>query len=241
MHSGTEQVRLLTLADHLEELRRRLAFSLLFLFAGIAIAATQLDLILQWLKRPAQPWLEHFAFFTPTEPLIAYTKVAVLSGLVLAMPFILAQVWGFVKIGLTVRERNLGLLFIGWGSFQFLLGVVIAYVLLLPASLNILLGIGQEELVPIISIDRYLSFVTTLGFWCGIIFELPVVLFLLARVGIVTSEWLRQQRPYAILVLVIVAAIVTPTTDIVSLVFFAIPMVVLYEASIWLTRFTRSH
>ena len=159
-----------------------------------------------------------------------------LAGLILAMPVILAQLWGFVRSGLTKRERSYGLAFIGWGSVLFLTGVAFAYFILLPASLHLLLGIGRSYLEPMLSIDKYLSFLTTLAFWCGIIFEIPAVLFLLAKVGIVTSEWLRQQRAYAILILFIIAAIVTPTTDPVNLFLMAVPMVLLYELSIWITR-----
>ncbi len=226
----------LTLAGHLEELRRRLGMSLAAWFVATALSFTQVEYIIQWLARPVQFVLPRFAYFTPTEPLIAYMKVAVLAGLILAMPIILAQIWGFVRAGLTPRERAIGLAFIGWGSVLFVTGILFAYLVVIPISLKVLLGIGTHYLEPVISIDHYLSFVTMLALWCGVIFELPAVLFLLAKVGIVTSEWLRQQRPYAILVLVIAAAIVTPTTDPVSLIVVAVPMVLLYEVSILVTR-----
>ena len=87
-----------------------------------------------------------------------------------------------------------------------------------------------------ISLDRYLAFVTTLLFWSGLVFELPVILVVLAKAGVVTSEWLRQQRGYAILALVILSAVVTPTTDPVTLLLMAVPLIGLYELSIWLTR-----
>jgi sec-independent protein translocase protein TatC len=226
----------LTLADHLEELRRRLCVSLVALFVAIGVSWTQVERIIDWLKRPAEGLFTHFAFFSPTEPLIAYIKVAALSGLILAMPIVLAQLWGFIQSGLTKRERAYGLAFILWGSVLFAVGAAFAYFVLLPTSLHLLLGIGRSYLEPMLSIDKYISFVTTLAFWCGAIFEIPAVLFLLAKVGIVTSKWLAQQRPYAILVLLVVAALVTPTTDPASLLLMAIPMVLLYELSIWITR-----
>ena len=226
----------LTFIGHLEELRRRLGISLASFLIAVAISATQMERVIQWLQRPVQPLVPTFAFFTPTEPFLAYTRVAVLSGFILAMPVILSQLWAFVRPGLTPRERSYGLAFVWWGSAQFLAGAVFAYEVLLPLSLNFLLGIGKGVLEPVISIDRYLSFVTTLVFWCGVVFELPVAIFLLAKVGIVTPEWLRQQRPYAILVLVTIAAIVTPTTDAISLFLLAVPMVLLYELSILMTR-----
>ena len=112
-----------------------------------------------------------------------------------------------------------------------------AYFVLLPASLQFLLKIGSHRLEPVISVDAYLSFVTTILGWTGLIFELPVALFILAKVGVVTPEWLRQQRSYAILILVIIAAVITPTTDPVNLMLMAVPLIVLYECSILVTQF----
>lgn len=226
----------LTLAGHLEELRRRLGIALAALLIGVGVSLSRVEWIVQWLRRPAGELLPPFAYFSPVEPLLAYVRVAVLGGLALAMPAILLQLWGFVRPGLSTRERSLGLTFIGWGSVQFLAGAAFAYYGLLPVSLRVLLGIGRDFLEPVLSIDRYLAFVTALLFWCGIVFELPVVLWVLARIGIVTPAWLAHQRPHAILILVIIAAVVTPTTDPVSLFLMAGPLVLLYELSILLAR-----
>ena len=225
-----------TFAAHLEELRRRLAISFLALLIGAGLSLTQAGRLMQWLQQPIAPLVPRFAYFTPTEPLLAYLKVAMLGGWVLAMPVILGQLWAFVQAGLTAKERALGVALICWGSLLFLAGGAFAYFLLLPVSLRVLLGIGSTFLVPIISIDRYLSFVTSLVFSCGLVFELPIVIVVLAKIGIVTPEWLRQQRPYAILVLAIVAAVVTPTTDPINMLLLMAPLVVLYELSIWVAR-----
>ncbi len=226
-----------TFAAHLEELRRRLGISLLALLVGVGISLTQAGRIIQWLQRPVAGLVPRFAYFTPTEPLLAYLNVAMLGGCVLAMPIMLAQLWAFLQAGLTTRERTLGLALICWGSLLFMAGVAFAYALLLPVSLRVLLGIGSTFMQPMISIDRYLSFVTSLVLSCGIVFELPVVIVALAKVGIVTPEWLRQQRPYAILILAIVAAVVTPTTDPINMLLLMAPLAVLYELSIWIARF----
>ena len=226
----------MNLAGHLEELRRRLGACLAALLVAIGISVAYVEQIIGWLSRPVEGRIPQFAFFTPTEPLVAYVRIAVLCGIILAMPVILWQVWAFIRTGLTSKERSYGLLFVGWGSVQFLAGAAVAYYGFLPASLRVLLGIGERFLAPVISIDRYLAFVTTLIFWSGVVFELPVVLLVLAKVGIVTAEWLRQSRPYAILILVIVAALVTPTTDPVNLFLLAAPLLLLYELSILLTR-----
>ncbi len=233
----TRTDRQLSVTEHLEELRRRLGICLVALLVAVGVSATQVEWLIQWLQRPAQPWLLRFAYFRLTEPLVAYIKVSVLAGIVLTMPVILWQVWAFIRAGLKPKERRLGLAFIWWGSALFAAGVAFAYVVLLPVAVRVLFGIGQDLLEPVISIDAYLSFVTGLTLSCGLIFELPAVIFLLAKVGVVTPEWLRQQRPYAILVLVIMAALITPTTDPVNLLLLAVPMVALYELSIILARY----
>ena len=227
--------RRLTLTGHLEELRYRLAICLAAFLFGFAISLTQATRMIVWLRRPAEPYVTHFVFFSPTEGLMAYVKVAVLSALSLSLPVVLWQVWAFLRLGLTKREKSYGGVFVGWGTVLFALGVAFAYGILLPASLKVLLGIGNRLLQPVLSIDQYLSFVITLTVWCGAIFELPVLLWFLAKIGIVTPEWLRQQRPMAILGMAIASGLLTPTTDPVNLILMMVPMVVLYEISIALT------
>lgn len=233
---SAQSTKQMSLVNHLEELRRRLGLSLLALIVTIGLSTTQIDRIIVWLQRPIESKIYRFAFFTPTEPLVAYLKVSILAGIVLAMPIILWQLWGFIRPGLEPKERTYGLVFVWWGSILFCAGVAFSYYVLLPVSLNFLLGIGSQYLEPVISIDRYLGYVTALSFSCGLIFELPAVLFLLAKIGIVTPTYLRRIRPYAILVMVIVAAIVTPTTDVVSLLLMTCPMLILYEFSIVMTQ-----
>lgn len=228
---GDEGPRL-TVIEHLDELRRRLLVSVATLLVTIGISLWQVERLVRWLQRPIEGLVPRLVFFSPTEPLVAYLQVAMLSGVTLAMPMALFQLWRFVRLGLTAPERTMGLAFIWWGSLLFGGGVAFAYYGLLPLSLTVLLGIGKGSLEPMISIGRYLSLVTTMAFWCGVIFELPVVLFLLATVGIVTPAWLRQQRPYALLALVTIAAVMTPTTDPFSLLVATIPMALLYELSI---------
>lgn len=225
----------LTLTEHLEELRRRLTISVATFVLAVGVGFRYAETVITWLQRPLGARLVPVVYFSPTEPLAAYLRVSLLVGVAAAMPVFLFHVWGFAKSGLTARERRLGTVLVVWGSAQFLAGVAFAYWALLPISLRVLLSIGQGTLMPLLSIDQYLRFVTGILWWCGLIFELPVVLWILSMVGIVTSEWLRQQRPYAIVILVTMAALVTPTTDPVNLLLMAVPLCGLYELSVWVT------
>jgi len=222
----------LTVVEHLEELRRRVGLCLLTVFATSGATLWFADRLIGWLQRPAGTLLPRLAFFSPTEALIAYMKVAVVGGSVLALPVILYQVWAFLRPGLTVRERLYALVFVWWGSALFVLGAALAYGVCLPLFLRFLLTIGSPHLEPVLSVSRYLSFVLGVMLTCGLLFELPVVVFVLTRVGIMTPHTLRRRRGLALLVLVSVAAVVTPTTDVLSLILMTIPLVGLYELSI---------
>ena len=228
-----------TIAEHLEELRRRLAVCLLAVLAGSAASLAFCDRIIEWLKRPAGTLLSRFAFFSPTEAVVAYTKLVVFSGLVLALPVVWWQVWAFVRPALTAQERWRAAWFVWWGSVLFVLGGAFAYTVCLPMFLAFLLGIGRPYLEPVISINQYLAFVTGIMLMCGVLFQLPLVIVVFTRLGVISHETLRRYRSLALLGMLIVAAIATPTTDAVSLILVTIPIVVLYEVGIILSRVSR--
>ena len=230
----------LTFVQHLEELRGRLGVCLLAVAVGSVASWCVAERLLEWLKRPAGWYLPMLAVFTPTEALMAYMKLALGGGVVLAMPVMLYQLWHFVQAGLTWRERALGLAFVWWGSVLFALGAAFAYWVCLPAFLKFLLTIGAPALQPVISVDRYLSFVLGTILSCGVLFELPLVIVLLAKLGILMPESLQRHRGMALLILTTVAAVVTPTTDAVSLAMMTVPLAVLYEIAILVAKFTVS-
>ncbi|MBI4353777.1 MAG: twin-arginine translocase subunit TatC [Candidatus Omnitrophica bacterium] len=222
----------LTVSEHLQELRRRLGISLLTVVIASVSSALFADRILAWLTQPAEPYLTRLAFFSPTEGLAAYLKVIVVSGLVVAMPVVLYQLWAFVRPALTWKERSYGFSFVGWGIALFIFGGAFAYTVCLPAFLKLLLSVGGGRLEPVISINQYLSFVLGVIVLCGVLFELPVAVVMLTRLGVVSAKWLRRSRPLVLLVMLIMAAVLTPTTDAISLLFVTIPMALLYEAGL---------
>ncbi len=226
----------LTVVEHLGELRRRLLICVATIIATTIVGFVWAERVIGWLKEPAGVLLPRLAFFSPTEALSAYCKVALTIGIVLAVPMILYQLWAFVRIGLTGRERSYGVMLVGWGSLLFAAGVAAGYYVCLPMFLKFLLRIGWPNLEPVISIDQYLGFVTSVLLMCGLIGELPLVIVLLAKLGIVTPAFLQRQRPWAIIVMLVISAVATPTTDAFTMLVMAVPLIVLYELSIWICR-----
>jgi len=230
--SGVDE-RHLPLTGHLDELRKRLWIGIGALLAASMASFAAAARLVDWLKHPAGSSLERLAFFSPPEAILAYMKVAITAGLFLAMPILLAQLWAFIRPGLSIKERRAGIAFIGWGSALFLLGGAFAYVAVLPVSLRFLLGFGGGQLEPVISINRYLSFTTMVMLACGVMFQLPLAVFLLAKLGLVRPQTLRRRWRHAVLGIVVVGALLTPTTDVATLLLMTVPMLALYELSIW--------
>lgn len=232
--------RRLPIVGHLEELRKRLWGCVVVITLASMVSFAWADQLVDWLKRPAGPALSRFAFFSPAEAFLAYMKVAITVGLFVSAPMILAQVWAFISPGLTARERRYGFGFIWWGSSLFLAGGAFAYWVLLPLSLKFLLNFGHGQMEPVISVSQYLSFTTMVILSCGAAFQLPLGMFILARLGLVNSTILRQKWRHAVVAIVVAAAILTPTADVATLLLLAVPMLALYELSIWVTGFSAS-
>ncbi|MGE5280490.1 MAG: twin-arginine translocase subunit TatC [Deltaproteobacteria bacterium] len=218
--------------EHLEELRRRMLVCLLALVAAGAACFPFASAVLELLKRPA-PSIDRLVFFGPEEALVVLVRVGLFCGAFLAAPVVLWQAWAFLApaVGPSVR-RSAGL-FVAVSTAVFILGGAFAYYLLLPAALTFLLGLATGTLVPLLSAARYVAFVTNFILACGLVFQMPVVMFFLGRLGVVRPAWLRRHYGAALVVIFILAAVITPTTDIVNMLLLAVPMVGLYEISIW--------
>ncbi|MFA5165324.1 MAG: twin-arginine translocase subunit TatC [Candidatus Omnitrophota bacterium] len=225
----------LTFTGHLDELRRRIIISLAAVAVCSCLAFWKIQDILSFLMIPP---VDHLVFFSPVEAFMEYCKLAFFTGLIVASPVVLFQLWSFVSPGLTGRERGAFLAAMPFSATLFIGGAAFAFFAVLPWALKFLINFPGPEVVPVISISKYLSFVIMLLLVFGIVFELPVAVFLLSKLGIITPLVLSRNRKYAILAIFVLAAVLTPTPDAFTQVMMAVPLIILYEISIWICRFT---
>jgi len=224
--------------DHLDELRSRLIKVLIAVAIGTLIAFLFYDQILAILIQPYEVAVpdRELAYFRPTEAFSLAMRISLFGGLVLASWVILYQGWRFVAPALTKKEKRWAVpmtaIFVG----LFLSGLAVGY-LVLPRGLDFLLGFGEDSLEPVIGAEFYLAFAMRFLLAFGIAFEFPVFIFAAAAFGAVNSEQLRGARRWAILIIVIFAAVITPSGDPVTLMLLAVPMYVLYEVAILAIRF----
>lgn len=220
--------------DHLEELRQRLLrciLSIVLLSLGSYFFSKQ---IMQILLRP-YPHDKTLIFLKPTEGFMVYIKISVFIGIILSLPVIFYQLWKFIAPGLYKKERRYVPMIVFLSTFFFLTGALFCYFIIIPFGLNFLLGFTTGQLEPNIQISEYLKFVTMLIMVFGIIFELPLLSFFLTKMGLLTPDFLRSKRRYGIVVIFIVAAILTPP-DVITQLFLAGPLIILYEVSIWVSK-----
>lgn len=227
----------MSLLEHLEELRRRIIFSVLSIAGGFGVCYWFHEQIYDLMQRPITFALRNnhldtqLVFTNPTEPFNMYLKMGLIGGIFVASPLVLYQVWLFISPGLYKHEKRYVLPFMFATVGLFIAGGLFAYKMAFPAALDFLIKYGSQ-FKPMITLTEYTDLFLTLIIGMGIIFELPILVFFLALFGIVTAGWLWRNLRYSILVIFTIAAIVTPTTDILNMCIFAAPMVALYIASI---------
>ena len=230
--------------DHLEELRRRLVYSAAAVAVGFFACWWKVEKIYDIMQRPIMDALhkngmsEKLVYLNPTEPFNLYLKVAALAGLFLTCPFVLYQVWLFISPGLYRNEKRYVIPFMTSTIFLFAAGGYFGFRIVYPAALGFLIDFGKQ-FKPMITINEYTSLFLSIILGMGLIFEMPVLVFFLALMGIVSPGFMLKNFRYAILVIFIIAAIVTPTTDILNMCIFAAPMIALYAISIgvaWLVH-----
>jgi sec-independent protein translocase protein TatC len=222
----------LPFTDHLDELRHRLIISVVGIGLGFTASYGFSQQLLLLLQRPMPTRL---VFIAPTEAFFVNLKVAFYAGLFLSVPLLLFQVWKFVAPGLYEHERRYSFPFLIISTALFLLGSVFAYVVILPIALHFLIAQGGDLWKPNITLSNYLAFCMRLILAAGLIFEFPVLMYFLAKVGVVTPEFLIKNRKYAVLVAFILSAILTPP-DVFSQVLLAVPLFLLFEVSIFIAK-----
>ncbi|HEV8435304.1 MAG TPA: twin-arginine translocase subunit TatC [Thermoanaerobaculia bacterium] len=216
--------------EHLEELRKRLIISFIAIFVAFLLCWNWAEKIYGYLQQPLVKVLppgDKLAYTRLTAPFFLYMKVAFFAGLFLAAPVILLQLWLFISPGLYKRERRYAAPFILFASLFFLVGGYFGFSFILPGTCKFFVETGRQ-FKQMITIDDYFSFASMIVLASGAIFETPILIFFLARLGIVTPAFLMQKSKYAIVLSFIIAAIVTPTPDMVTQTALAVPMIALY-------------
>mgnify|MGYP001548790309 CR=1 FL=1 len=225
----------MTLIDHFAELRTRLFVSLGAWVVASGLAFAFRFALLDWLKAPL-PAAMTLNYFSILEPFVASMQISAFAGVVIASPLIVSQIWAFIAPGLYREERRYAVPFILFTALAFTIGVAFAYYVVLPFTLPILLGFLGTEAQGLLSIGRYIQSLLTLMGVFGLMFEMPVLGYLLARIGILRAKIMLQYRRWSVVVGLVLAAIITPTADPFNFALVAIPLVVLYELTIVVVR-----
>lgn len=240
------------LRPHLVELRKRLGLSVLSVFIGFIIAFVFHEIILEWITAPLNEALAEVAHLSKKAAdgmvtthqvggaFFVALKVSFFAGLLGALPFILYQLWLFIAPGLYNNEKKMVIPFVVGGSVMFFVGVMFAYYVVTPFGFQFLITFGSFLYTPLINIEDYVGFFTKIMMGFGIAFELPVFAYFLALLGLVTDKTLKDFFKYAVLIIFVLAALLTPP-DILTQLLMAAPLIVLYGVSIYIVRAVNPH
>jgi len=228
------------LKPHIAELRSRLIKIVIVYFLFFFIAFIFWKDIFAWMSKPLLEALQlqknsHIIFTGLAEPFFTAVKISLFAGFFMALPFILYQIWAFIAPGLYPEEKKLVLPFVFWGSLMFIAGAAFAYYVVFPVGFKVLVTFGGSEFTAMPKMSEYVSFFGKLMLGFGIAFELPVVTYFLAKLGLVTDKTLKEFSRYAIVIIFILAAILTPP-DLFSQIAMATPLLILYGISILIAK-----
>ncbi len=244
--SEAERTGTMSVMEHLEELRRRIVIAFLAILAGAVVGWFLYPYVLELLRDPFCQYLRDnpevrppagcdLVFNSPVDAFLTKLKMVGFLGLIVALPIVLYQLWAFIVPGLTSREKKWSIPFIVTSTLLFIAGAAFA-IWTLPRALEFLLGFGGEAVVPLITFDRYVGFVTLVTLAFGVSFLFPVILVFLEAVGVLSWQLLASWRRWAILGISIFAAVITPSGDPYTMLAMMIPMYLFYEASIIIGR-----
>ena len=223
--------------DHLEELRWRLIYAMLGIVVGSVVIWVFRDFVMDgFLLKPARDNHLVLQNLRPFGQIFLYMQVALFGGVLLSIPNLLLQVWLFVAPGLYPHERKYIRWIVVYSSFCFIAGVAFAYFVIIPNAFDFLATFGTTQIENNIAVDEYFNFLLNTMLGAGLVFELPMVSFFLSRIGMLTPRFMRKYWRHAVVIILIVASFITPTGDPYNLLILAIPMLGLYEISIWLAK-----
>lgn len=224
----------MSLSGHLSEIKSRLTWIIVIFVLSVVVGSIFVDVIVTEFVRKGSGF--NFVYISPAELVTAYVKIVLIAGLVVTSPVILYQIWGFVSPALKQSEKRMGFFAMLGGAGFFLLGAAFAYFAAAPFTINFFVNFDTTGLIDAqISFESYIDFMLSLLVTFGLVFEMPMLTLFLSQLGIVKPQFLIKTRKYAILVIFIIAAVITPP-DVVSQVTVALPMIILYEISIMVCR-----
>ena len=223
--------------DHIEELRWRILYALIGVLVFTIIAWIFIDPIIEVvLLKPARDANAPLQNLRPFGQLFLYIQVAIIVGIVVSLPNLFYQLWQFIAPALKQREQKYIIWIVFFSTFCFLLGIAFAYFVMLPLTMKFAAQFGTAEIANEFAIDEYMSIIISVMLAAGLVFELPMISFFLSKLGILTPKFMRKYRRHAIVIILILAAFLTPGADPVSQVILAVPLVLLYEISIFISK-----
>lgn len=223
----------MTAVDHLEELRRRLIISIVTVMIASGCCYFYAEEMVGFLTKEAGK----LYYMNPAEAFFTYLKVSVCAGFLISIPVLMHQFWAFVVPALTNREKKTFDIIVPASVVLFFIGLAFSYFLVFPTAVKFFMGFSTDTLLPMFSIGHYLSFVIAFVLPFGFVFQLPMVVLVLAKLGFLTSTFLKEKRKYVIVGAFVVGAVISPTPDIFSQCMIAIPMLLLYECSIMIVEY----
>jgi sec-independent protein translocase protein TatC len=237
---GFSSEREMSFLDHLEELRKQILKMILGILVGTALCIYFADFIVQTiLLSPLRSVGLKAQVLSPYGIVMLYMEAILMCGVIVSMPYSIYCLWKFVAPGLLPRERQYISRIVFFTSLCFFSGIAFGYYILLPAALSFFSTFGTQNIELHVAIDQYVSFILALLLGAGLVFELPMISYFLSKMGILTPAFMRKYRRHAIVVILIIAAVVTPTPDMVTQTLLALPMLFLYEVSIFVSRFAQ--
>lgn len=227
----------MTFLDHLEELRWRLIYALIGIVGGTIAAWIFIEPLVEFvLLRPAKESGAVLQNLRPFGQLFLFVQVAIITGIVATLPNLFYQLWKFISPALRKKERKYILSIVTFSTICFLSGIVFAYYVMLPLALKFAVEFGSEAIKNEFAIDEYISIIISVMLAAGFVFELPMISFFLTKLGILTPAFMKKYRRHSIVIILVLSAFLTPGADPVSQIVLAVPLVLLYELSIFISK-----